>query len=103
MLTQSGTPGSVIDWTIFSHCIQYIDFVEIFHVSLDLSSIYFARFSGCCASFVCSCYSILESYNLFFGVKLSVRSFCMLLMIIEKKHKLTFFLSYQGDRPIKKL
>ena len=32
MLTQSGTPGSVIDWTIFSHCIQYIDFVEIFHV-----------------------------------------------------------------------
>ena len=27
--------------------IQYMDFVEIFIVSLDLSTIYFAHFSGC--------------------------------------------------------
>ena len=26
---------------------QYIDFIEIFNVSLDLSTIYFAHFSGC--------------------------------------------------------
>ena len=26
---------------------QYIDFVEIFNISLDLSTIYFAHFSGC--------------------------------------------------------
>ena len=27
--------------------IQHMDFVEVFNVSLDLSTIYFARFSGC--------------------------------------------------------
>ena len=27
--------------------IQYMDFVEVFNVSLDLSTIYFARFGGC--------------------------------------------------------
>ena len=27
--------------------IHYTDFVEIFNVSLDLSTVYFARFSGC--------------------------------------------------------
>ena len=32
----------------------------------------FARFSGFRASFVCSCYSILECYDLFSGVTLSV-------------------------------
>ena len=26
---------------------QYMDFVEIFSISLDLSTIYFANFSGC--------------------------------------------------------
>ena len=26
---------------------QYIDFVEILNISLDLSTIYFAHFSGC--------------------------------------------------------
>ena len=26
---------------------QYMDFVEIFNISQDLSSIYFANFSGC--------------------------------------------------------
>ena len=26
---------------------QYMDFVKIFNISLDLSTIYFAHFSGC--------------------------------------------------------
>ena len=26
---------------------KYMDFVEIFNISLDLSDIYFAHFSGC--------------------------------------------------------
>ena len=52
-----------------------MDFVEIFNISLDLSSIYFAHFSGCWASFVYSCHSILKCYNLFSGAKLSIRSF----------------------------
>ena len=33
---------------------QYMDFVEIFNISLDLSTIYIAHFSGCWASFVYS-------------------------------------------------
>ena len=45
--------------------IQYMDFVKIFNVSLDLSTIYSAHFSGCLASFVPSCYSVLEYYDLF--------------------------------------
>ena len=57
---------------------QYMDFVDIFNVSLDLSTVYFAHFSGCRASFVYSCHSILEHYNLFSGVKLSIRSFCFI-------------------------
>ena len=48
MLTQSGAPGRVIGWTNFSHLsTQYIDYVEILNISLDLSTIYFAHFSGC--------------------------------------------------------
>ena len=53
---------------------QYMDFVEIFYISLDLSTIYFSHFSRCSASFVYSCHSILECYNLFSGVKLSIRA-----------------------------
>ena len=44
---------------------QYTDFVEIFKISLHLSAIYFVHFSGCKASFVCSCHSVLECYGLF--------------------------------------
>ena len=55
--------------------IKYMDFVDIFNVPLDLSTIYSACFSGCWASFVSSFYSILEWYNLFSGVKISIRSF----------------------------
>ena len=42
-----------------------MDFVESFNVSLDLSTIYFAYFSGCCTSFIYSCYSILQCCKLF--------------------------------------
>ena len=36
---------------------QYMDYVDIFNISLDLFTTYFAHFSGC-SSFVYSCYSI---------------------------------------------
>ena len=39
---------------------------DVFNMPLDLSTINFAHFSGCGASFVYSCGSILECYNLFF-------------------------------------
>ena len=51
---------------------QYMDIVETFNVSLDLST------SGCWASSVCGCYSVLECCNLFTGVELSIRSFCII-------------------------
>ena len=49
--------------------------MSIFYISLDLSTIYFTHFSGCWASFVCNCHSILECCVMFSGVKLSIRSF----------------------------
>ena len=73
MLTQSKAPGCVIGWTIPHTSTQYMDLVEIFTIFLDLSTIYYAHLSGFWASFVCSCHSILECYNLFYGVKLSIR------------------------------
>ena len=48
-----------------------------FYISMDLSTNYFAHFSGCWASFVCSCHSILECCVTFSGVKLSIRSFVL--------------------------
>ena len=60
---------------------QYMDFVEIFNVSLDLSTVYFANFSGCRASFVYCCHSILECYNLISGVNLSIRSFVLFIQV----------------------
>ena len=51
--------------------------LSIFYISLDLSTIYFTHFSGCWASFVCSCHSILECCVMFSGVKLSIRSFVL--------------------------
>ena len=63
----------------FSHTrTQYVDFIEIFNFSLDLSTFYFAHFSGCWASFVYSCLFLPECYNLFSGVKWSIRSFCFI-------------------------
>ena len=57
---------------------QYIDFVD-FYISVDLSTNYFAHLSGCWASFVCSCLSILECCVTFSGVKLSIRSFVLFM------------------------
>ena len=51
--------------------------LSIFYISVDLSTNYFAHFSGCWASFVCSCHSILECCVTFSGVKLSIRSFVL--------------------------
>ena len=61
--------------------------VKIFNISLDLSSINFAHFSGCWASSVYSCHSVLECYNLFSGVKLSGRSFCFICGILALLHE----------------
>ena len=54
--------------------------LSIFYISLDLSTIYFAHFSGCRASFVCSCHSIPECCVMFSGVKLSMGSFVLLYL-----------------------
>ena len=51
--------------------------LSIFYISLDLSTIYFAHFSECWASFVCNCHSILECCIMFPGVKLSMGSFVL--------------------------
>ena len=45
---------------------QYIDYVEILNISLDLSAIYFVHFSVL-ASFVYSCHSILECCHVFWS------------------------------------
>ena len=74
--------------------IQYTDFVKIFNVSLDLSTIYFAHFSRCWGSYVHSCYSVYSIIEcLFSGVKLSIRSFCFIsvLYILKFVFALTRF------------
>ena len=77
MLTQPGAPGRAITLpgllTFPLYQIQYMNFVEIFNVLTDLSTIYFAGSSGCWASFVSSYYSILHCYNLFSANRLSIR------------------------------
>ena len=64
--------------------------LSIFYISMDLSTNYFAHFSGCWASFVCSCHSILECCVTFSGVKLSIRSFvlfiCWVTVIFFESH-----------------
>ena len=57
-------------------------FVEIFNVSLDLSTNHSVYFSGCRVSIVYSCCSILECNNLFSGVKLGTRSLCFIYLNI---------------------
>ena len=47
MLTQSGAPSRVNGWTNFSHLHSIHGFSQSLNVSLDLSTIYFAHFSGC--------------------------------------------------------
>ena len=55
---------------------QYIDFADFLHFNGSVYQI-FAHFSGCWASFMCSCHSILECCVMFSGVKLSTRSFVL--------------------------
>ena len=55
--------------------------LSIFYMLMDLSTNYFVDFSGCLASFVCSCHSILECCVTFSGVKLNIRSFVLLLSL----------------------
>ena len=57
--------------------------LSIFYISMDLSANYFAHFSGCCASFVCGCHSILECCVTFSGVKLSIRSFVLFISPLQ--------------------
>ena len=47
MLTQSGAPGRVIGWTNFVTLALNILILSIFYISMDLSTNYFAHFSGC--------------------------------------------------------
>ena len=70
--------------------VVYMDSVETFNISLDLSTIYFAYFSGCGVSFVYSCHSIVERYNLFSAVKLSIRSLCFILPTIKSVAEKSF-------------
>ena len=63
----------------FSH--TNMEFVKFFNISPDLSIIYFTHFSECLASFVYSYHSILECYNLFSGVKLSITYIVSFLFI----------------------
>ena len=44
-LTQSGAPGGLLAGPDSHTSKQYTDFVQIFNVSLDLSTIYIAHFS----------------------------------------------------------
>ena len=64
---------------------QYIDFVDIFNISLALPAIYFAHFSVCGASSVYSYHSILECFNLLSGVKLRIRSFFIFIILMIAK------------------
>ena len=72
------TPDHLVVLAISHTSIQYMDFIEILNVPLDLSTTYFAHVSGCWASSVYSSYCILDCYNLFSGVKSSIRSFCFI-------------------------
>ena len=71
----------------------YMDFVEVFNILLDLSAIYFAHFRGCYASFMYSCHSILQRYNLFSGVEYNI----VLFHFCTEFNLLTPFLS---DHPV---
>ena len=57
---------------------QYMDFVKIFNISLDLSSIFILLILLGVELPLCIVVTIIECYNLFAGVKLSIRLFCFL-------------------------
>ena len=61
-----------------------MDFVEIFNIILDLSITCFFSFWWVLSFlYVYSDHSILECYNLFSGVELSIRSFFVIIIIME--------------------
>ena len=69
--------------------------LSIFYISMDLSTNYFAHFSGCWASFVCSCHSIPECCVMFSGVKLSIRLFGL---FINRSFKISeIWANLEGD------
>ena len=80
MLTQSGAPGCVIGWTDFSHqhsihgfhqnfqhCTGFVHYLFCFVLLILMG----AELPLCIVV-------ILECYNLFSGVKLSIKSFCFI-------------------------
>ena len=69
------------------------------NVSLHLFTIYLARFSGCLASSVYSCHSILECYNLSYGVKLSIRSFRFIIVSSVVDIRRLYFQSGVDNKP----
>ena len=69
---------------------QYIDFVDFLHFNGSVYQL-FCSFSGCWASFVCSCHSILGCCVAFCGVKLSIRSFVLFLNMNSKLEILANF------------
>ena len=74
-----------------------MDFVEIFNIILDLS-VTFSHFSGMFSFlYVYSDHSILECYNLFSGVELSMRSFFVITFIIDSGGKLSTWLYDKRD------
>ena len=73
---------------------EYMDFVEVFNISLDLSTVYCANFSGWVLSFLCTfifCHYIPECYNLFSGDKLTIRSFCFISARTTNRIRLNLF------------
>ena len=68
--------------------------LSIFYISVDLSTNHFAHFSGCWASCVCSCHSILECCVTFSGVKLSIRSFVLFFIAHKEYNQYLFCVVY---------
>ena len=64
-------------------CTRCMDFVEIFNIILDLSTTCFSWVLS--FLYVYSDHSILECYNLFSGVELSMRSFFVICQAIYAK------------------
>ena len=75
-LTQSGAPGRVIGWTNFSHKHSMHGFCRNFqHYTGFVYYLFLSFWWVLSFLYVYSDHSILECYNLFSGVELSMRSF----------------------------
>ena len=77
---------------------QYIDYVEISNISLDLSTIYFTHFSGCWASFVYTCHSIPECCHVFWS-QVEYKIVCVLFIILHQMAQ--HFLKDRATIPVK--